>query len=175
MAAWIGLVPRQYSTGGRTRLGGVGRRANHYLRRQLVHGARAVALRLKTKNDARSLWFQAVIDRRNDRANAWQSHQTTADRILSANVVEPFVDAFDPFLHHLEFCDERFKGLMRHFGKLSFAKSGADPRQKQRCALRENQPIFGEQTAEVVDQTGALKCGFISRTCRPSSMNRRPQ
>lgn len=64
MAAWIGLVPRQYSTGGKSRLGGVGRRANHYLRRQLVHGARAVALRLKTKTDARSLWFQAVIDRR---------------------------------------------------------------------------------------------------------------
>ncbi len=64
MAAWIGLVPRQYSTGGKSRLGGVGRRANHYLRRQLVHGARAVALRLKTKSDARSRWFQAVIDRR---------------------------------------------------------------------------------------------------------------
>ncbi|MCW6536003.1 IS110 family transposase [Sphingomonas lycopersici] len=64
MAAWIGLVPRQYSTGGKTHLGGVGRRANHYLRRQLVHGARAVALRLKAKTDARSLWFQAVIDRR---------------------------------------------------------------------------------------------------------------
>ena len=64
MAAWIGLVPRQYSTGGKTRLGGVGRRANHYLRRQLVHGARSVALRLKAKTDARSLWFQAVIDRR---------------------------------------------------------------------------------------------------------------
>ncbi|MFC5423287.1 IS110 family transposase [Bosea eneae] len=64
MAAWIGLVPRQYSTGGKSRLGGVGRRANHYLRRQLVHGARAVALRLKTKTDPRSRWFQAVIDRR---------------------------------------------------------------------------------------------------------------
>lgn len=64
LAAWIGLVPRQYSTGGKSRLGGVGRRANHYLRRQLVHGARAVALRLATKTDARSRWFQAVIDRR---------------------------------------------------------------------------------------------------------------
>lgn len=64
MAAWIGLVPRQYSTGGKPQLGGVGRRANHYLRRQLVHGARAVALRLSTKNDMRSAWFQSVIDRR---------------------------------------------------------------------------------------------------------------
>lgn len=64
LAAWIGLVPRQYSTGGKARLVGVGRRANHYLRRQLVHGARAVALRLKTKSDPRSRWSQAVIDRR---------------------------------------------------------------------------------------------------------------
>lgn len=64
LAAWIGLVPRQYSTGGKSRLGGVGRRANHYLRRQLVHGARAVALRLTGKTDRRSRWFQAVIDRR---------------------------------------------------------------------------------------------------------------
>jgi transposase len=40
LAAWIGLVPRQYTTGGKPRLGGIGRRANHHLRRQLIHGAR---------------------------------------------------------------------------------------------------------------------------------------
>lgn len=42
MAAWIGLVPRQYSTGGRTRLLGISKRGNRYLRRLLIHGARAV-------------------------------------------------------------------------------------------------------------------------------------
>jgi transposase len=36
LAAWIGLVPRQYTTGGKPRLGGIGRRANHYLRRQMI-------------------------------------------------------------------------------------------------------------------------------------------
>jgi transposase len=72
LAAWIGPVPRQYSTGGKTRLGGVGRRANHYLRRQLVHGARSVAIRLKTKSDVRSLWFQAVIDRRGMNRQWWR-------------------------------------------------------------------------------------------------------
>lgn len=46
LAAWIGLVPRQYSTGGKPRLGGIRRRANHYLRRQMIHGARAVISRL---------------------------------------------------------------------------------------------------------------------------------
>ena len=42
MAAWIGLVPRQYSTGGRTRLLGISKRGNRYLRRLLIHGARSV-------------------------------------------------------------------------------------------------------------------------------------
>ena len=64
MAAWIGLVPRQYTTGGKPRLGGIGRRANHDLRRLLVHGARAVAYRLTAKTASRSRWLQAVIDRR---------------------------------------------------------------------------------------------------------------
>jgi transposase len=36
LAAWIGLVPRQYTTGGKPKLGGIGRRANHYLRRQMI-------------------------------------------------------------------------------------------------------------------------------------------
>ncbi len=65
LAAWIGLVvPREYPTGGKATLGGVAKRANHNLHRQLVHSARAVALRLATKADARSRWFQAAIDRR---------------------------------------------------------------------------------------------------------------
>ena len=42
LAAWIGLVPRQYATGGKAKLGGIGRQANHYLRRQMIHGARSV-------------------------------------------------------------------------------------------------------------------------------------
>jgi transposase len=64
MAAWIGLVPRQYTTGGRPRLGGIGQRANHYLRRLLIHGARAVAQRVAPKTDTRSLWLQQVLERR---------------------------------------------------------------------------------------------------------------
>jgi transposase len=68
MAAWIGLVPRQYTTGGKLRLGGIGRRANHYLRRQLIHGARAVVSRLAQHaagHDARrSTWLKALVARR---------------------------------------------------------------------------------------------------------------
>jgi transposase len=64
MAAWIGLVPRQYTTGGKPRLGGIGRRANHYLRRQMIHGARAVVSRLPKHADRRATWLQALVARR---------------------------------------------------------------------------------------------------------------
>ena len=42
LAAWLGLVPRQNSSGGRERLGGISKAGDGYLRRLLVHGARAV-------------------------------------------------------------------------------------------------------------------------------------
>jgi transposase len=38
-AAWLGLVPRQHSTGGVDKLGGISKRGNSYLRRLLIHGA----------------------------------------------------------------------------------------------------------------------------------------
>ena len=63
LAAWIGLVPRQYTTGGKPRLGGIGRRANHYLRRQLIHGARAVISRLAGRDDRRSAWLKGIVAR----------------------------------------------------------------------------------------------------------------
>lgn len=64
LAAWIGLVPTQYTTGGKPRLGGIGRRANHYLRRQMIHGARAVAFRAGGRDDRTSRWLRSLIDRR---------------------------------------------------------------------------------------------------------------
>ena len=65
MAAWIGLVPRQYTTGGKPRLGGIGRRANHYLRRQMIHGAaRAIVSRSAKHDDRQSTWLKALFARR---------------------------------------------------------------------------------------------------------------
>src|SRR6266513_166498 len=46
-AAWLGLVPRQHSTGGKARLGGISKRGNRYLRRLLINGASANLLRSK--------------------------------------------------------------------------------------------------------------------------------
>jgi len=51
-AAWLGLVPRQYSSGGRQKLMGISKRGDAYLRKMLIHGARAV---LKHMNPKRSV------------------------------------------------------------------------------------------------------------------------
>jgi len=64
MAAWLGLVPRQQSTGGKSRLLGISKRGDSYLRRLLVHGARAV-LRQLTRAPAReSTWSARLVARR---------------------------------------------------------------------------------------------------------------
>jgi transposase len=49
-SAWLGLVPRQNSTGGKARLGGISKRGNRYLRRLLINGASANLLRSKATN-----------------------------------------------------------------------------------------------------------------------------
>lgn len=64
LAAWLGLVPRQHSSGGQTRLLGISKRGNRYLRTLLIHGARAVLRYSKSKDDPRSRWLQKLITRR---------------------------------------------------------------------------------------------------------------
>lgn len=56
MSAYIGLVPRQNSSGGKTRLLGVAKDGNRYLRQLLIHGGRSVVTRSKTKTDPMSQW-----------------------------------------------------------------------------------------------------------------------
>jgi transposase len=56
-SAWLGLVPRQNSSGGKSRLLGISKRGDPYLRTLLIHGARSVVYRAKTKSDKRSLWI----------------------------------------------------------------------------------------------------------------------
>ncbi len=57
LAAWIGLVPAQHSTGGKTTLLGISKRGNPYLRRLLVHGARAAKLHLDRDKDQLGPWL----------------------------------------------------------------------------------------------------------------------
>lgn len=63
LAAWLGLVPRQSSSGGKTVLLGISKRGDAYLRTLLIHGARAVIYRAKLKG-ATSNWLQTLLVRR---------------------------------------------------------------------------------------------------------------
>jgi len=63
LAAWLGLVPREHSTGGKPRLLGITKRGDRYLRTLLVHGARATLRWVDTKCDDRSQWLRALIAR----------------------------------------------------------------------------------------------------------------
>lgn len=65
MAAWLGLVPRQHSSGGKTKMGHISKRGDSYLRTLLIHGARAVLNACDHKEDRRSRWLQSVAERRN--------------------------------------------------------------------------------------------------------------
>jgi transposase len=63
-AAWLGLVPRQHATGGKTVLLGMSKHGNCYLRTLLIHGARAVLRVVDRKTDPWSRWLQGVKARR---------------------------------------------------------------------------------------------------------------
>lgn len=65
LAAWLGVVPRQHSTGGKQTLLGISKRGDTYLRTLLIHGARAVIRGVAKKTGARESWIQRLIDRRN--------------------------------------------------------------------------------------------------------------
>lgn len=64
MAAWIGLVPQQNSTGGKDRLGGITKQGNRYLRWLLVAGAMAVIRYVQKHGTAKRPWLARLIERK---------------------------------------------------------------------------------------------------------------
>lgn len=65
-AAWLGLTPRQHSTGGKQRLGAMTKHGDVYLRTLLIHGARALLRVTSTRNDGKSRWAESLRRRRPD-------------------------------------------------------------------------------------------------------------
>jgi transposase len=66
VGAWLGLVPRQDSSGGKPRLLGLSKRGDRYLRTLLIlliHGARSAILRCGSRTDSRSRWLQGLMAR----------------------------------------------------------------------------------------------------------------
>jgi transposase len=64
MSAWLGLVPRQNSSGDKKMLFGISKRGDSYLRKLLIHGSRSVVHRAKNKTDRRSCWINDLVARR---------------------------------------------------------------------------------------------------------------
>ena len=64
LAAWMGLVPRQFSSGGKQRLFGITKRGDKYLRKLLVHGARSITTRAEHKPQPQDHWLNELRVRR---------------------------------------------------------------------------------------------------------------
>jgi transposase len=65
LAAWLGLVPRQHSSGGQPRLRGISKRGDVYLRTLLIHGARSVLRVAARHTDPTTTWLKHLQARRN--------------------------------------------------------------------------------------------------------------
>jgi len=63
-AAWLGLTPQQHSTGGKTRLGGISKQGDRYLRRLLVVGATAVIRHIKDKSTPMANWIRKLMEKK---------------------------------------------------------------------------------------------------------------
>jgi transposase len=63
LSAWLGIVPRQFTTGGKPKLLGISKRGNSYLRRQLIHGARAALPYVAERDTPLGRWAKALLKR----------------------------------------------------------------------------------------------------------------
>ena len=77
LAAWLGLVPRQMTTGGKPKLMGITKRGNGYLRRVLIHGARAALPSLAKGKTLMGEWLRGLLSR---------AHMNTAVVALAAKI-----------------------------------------------------------------------------------------
>ena len=64
LSAWIGLVPKQHSSGGKQRPGSISKAGNQYLRQLLVVGAMSMIKRVKLHGPGRHPWLASLLDRR---------------------------------------------------------------------------------------------------------------
>ena len=70
LAAWLGLVPRQHSTGGKPTLLGISKRGDTYLRTLLIHGGRTVVRVAEKYQDKQNQWIQRLEQRRGKNISA---------------------------------------------------------------------------------------------------------
>ena len=88
MAAWLGLVPAEYSTGGKQTLLGISKRGNRYVRRLIIHGARSCFLHLDRESHALGRWLNA-LEARTHRNKAVVALANKLTRIVWAILTQP--------------------------------------------------------------------------------------
>ena len=91
--AWIGLTPRQHSSGGKNSLGGITKRGDNYLRSLLIQGAKSAVMTAHKRSDPISLWVTALRERAGWQKAAVALANKNA-RILWAVMTKG--EAFDP-------------------------------------------------------------------------------
>ena len=64
LSVWLGITPKQFSSGDRNIMTGITKRGDRYLRKQLIHGARAALSRSKKRDDKLSTWVNSIVKRR---------------------------------------------------------------------------------------------------------------
>ena len=70
-SAWLGLVPRQNSSGGKDKLGRISKMANRYLRKLLVVGATSLVRRARTADTAAANWVPSLLQRKPPGSSPW--------------------------------------------------------------------------------------------------------
>ena len=63
-AVWLGITPKQYASGNKSVMGGISKRGDRYLRKQLIHGARTIVIHAGKKQDALSVWVTQLRARK---------------------------------------------------------------------------------------------------------------
>ncbi len=63
-AVWLGLTPQQYASGNTSKMGGITKRGDRYLRKQLIHGARSVVNNTQDKVDQLNVWVRQLRERK---------------------------------------------------------------------------------------------------------------
>ncbi|MCP4474020.1 MAG: IS110 family transposase, partial [Gammaproteobacteria bacterium] len=63
VSVWLGITPSQYGSGDKTSTGRITKRGNRYLRKQLIHGARAAMRWAKSRDDKFSRWINQLVKR----------------------------------------------------------------------------------------------------------------
>jgi transposase len=92
-AAWLGIVSRQYSTGGKAKLLGISKRGNVYLRKILIHDARAAVLHIKRDRAPIGAWLDA-LDARTPRTSLWSLWLTSLPAV--PGLFRPAATSTDP-------------------------------------------------------------------------------